>query len=164
MTTLFNPCGWNIGSGLNLDNSLNLTVANFQTTTTYTPVLRNAGIPPTTLTYTTQFGIYNQVGDTVTFSAQIKVNTFVLGAGNGDLVFVLPPVAAGAFAVAGLTSVQIEGCTLNSGCIHLDGIITSGETTMFISQNISGSAAINLPLSALSSGAVITVSGTYFVS
>lgn len=165
MVSLFNPCGWIIGNGLNLNMStLNLSVENFQSTTTYTPVLRNDGAPPTTLTYTSQFGIYNQIGNTVTFSAQVKVNSFVIGPGGGDIVFLLPPVAAGAFSVAGLVTVQVEGCTLNAGCISLNGIITSGESTMFISQNISGSSAVNIPLSALASGAVITASGTYFIS
>jgi hypothetical protein len=162
---LINPCGWIIGSGLNLDSgSLNLSVQNYTPTQTYTPVLRNSGAPPTTLTYTSQFGIYHTSGDTITFSAQVVVNTFVIGGGGGDIVFTLPPVAAGAFTVAGLVSVQVEGCAINAACQNITGLISSAASTMFISQNVSNGSAINLPLSALASGSKLSVSGIYFIS
>jgi len=142
------------------NNALNTPVVN---ATSYTPTITTSGTSPTTLTFSTQFGRYYAIGPLCHFVANIVVNAFTIGGGTGNIQVSIP-IAAGAFSPASLLNVQIQNCTIGVTTQSLNGTIASGASVLTISQNITIATVTPLPLSALSATAIITVSGTYFIS
>ncbi len=131
--------------------------------TSYTPVLATTGTVPTTLTFSTQFGRYQQIDGIIYFIGNVAVNAFVLGLGTGNLTFSLP-ITAGAFSPAGIIAVQLQNTTLGVTAQSLNGTIASGANVLTISQNITIAGVTPIPLSALSATSIVTITGLYFIS
>lgn len=62
---------------------------------TFTPVILQTGVAPTTMTYTTQTARYTKIGNLVNVDINIKINAFTLGAGTGTIAFSALPFTSG---------------------------------------------------------------------
>jgi hypothetical protein len=129
----------------------------------YSPILSTTGTAPTTLTFSTQFGRYQQIDGVIFFSANVVVSGFVLGLGTGNLTLSLP-VTAGSFSPAGILTVQCQNTTLGVTTQSLNGNIASGANVMTFSQTITIAGITPIPLSNLSATSIITVTGMYFIT
>lgn len=131
---------------------------------TWTPVITAATGAFTTLTYTNQSGKYTQIGNVVFFSYYIKVATFTIGTGSGNMRVSLPFTAASTLADSTRAQSSLEGIDLPGTPAGIAFYVIGGQAYGgFLATNDNAGATV-VQISALASGDELSASGFFWVS
>jgi len=135
-----------------------VTTTTFIAATSYTPALAFGG-GSTGITYGTRLGRYTQIGNMVTFSADITLTN--KGSSTGNATISLPVTAA-----AGVPTVELFlflGAITTTGTYNSLDITASGTTGLVVQVVASTGAATALTDAAFGNTTVLRVTGSYWV-
>jgi hypothetical protein len=139
----------------------------------FTPVITSSGTPGT-ITYTSQSGKYQRIGDIVNFQAEITVNT-ISGYGVGDSIRISIPVMCPYLTIGQpVPQVLMLGELLNTTGTNFDTFVTlqaGGTGTTGTNVDYAGifmktgatSNSTTMKFANITNGFKISYSGSYFV-
>jgi hypothetical protein len=128
---------------------------------TFTTTIITSGTAPTTLTYTTQLGIYTKVGRMVNVSIGAIINAFTLGAGTGNISLTTLPFASSSASTAVLACYTI-GVDWPAAS-YVIGYVGGSATTVVPYSITDNAGATQLTLAGLAATDQIFCSGSYEV-
>jgi hypothetical protein len=136
-----------------------VTTATFIASTSWTPVLAFGG-GSTGITYSTQAGTYQQVGNIVWVSATLVLTS--KGSSTGSATITGLPVAAVAGSLVNVGSIENATTTLPGGTSYFTCEITSGGNSISLSA-FGSSAASALADTNFANSSIIRLCAFYFV-
>jgi hypothetical protein len=145
-------------TGTTGQNSLNLDIMSFVAQTAWTPVLTFGG-GSTGLTYTTQTGTYMRFGRHIIYQMEIVLSA--KGSSTGTAVISGLPVTSLTGSSLTCAGVQFSNLTF-TGQVH--AAVSSNSTTIALSRNPSGGAAVNLTDTAFSNTTTLRLTGFYITA
>jgi hypothetical protein len=128
---------------------------------TFTTTIITSGVAPTTLTYTTQLGIYTKIGRMVNVSIGAIINAFTLGAGTGNISLTTLPFASSSASTAVLACYTI-GVDWPAAS-YVIGYVGGSATTVVPYSITDNTGATQLTLAGLAATDQIFCSGSYEV-
>ena len=145
--------GLALGSGTS-----NFTAVTYVPITSFTPVL-NCGGSPTGITYSTQSGYYQQIGNVVYFGIELILSS--KGSESGSATITGLPVAAASLDTEGTALVQ--NVTLTPTNLYSYYQISNATTTVLLYQNTIAGVQSALADTNFANNSEVFITGLYFV-
>jgi hypothetical protein len=128
---------------------------------TWSPTIRGSGTAGT-YELATDYTTYTKIGRQVTLNGQIKFGTSVTGGGTGYLQILGAPFTKAENTV-GVGSVRLININFTGDYVNMAFASLGATTTMFLSETVDNSTAIDLPISSAVANAEMQFTITYFV-
>ena len=128
---------------------------------TWAPTVRGSGTAGT-YELATDYTTYTKIGRQVTLNGQIKFGTSVTGGGTGYMQILGAPFTKVVNTV-GVGAVRLVGINYTGDFVSMAFASLGATTTLFLSETVDNSTAIDLPISAAVANAEIQFTITYFV-
>jgi hypothetical protein len=128
---------------------------------TWSPTIRGSGTAGT-YELATDYTTYTKIGRQVTLSGQIKFGTSVTGGGTGYMQILGAPFTKAANTVA-TGAVRLISINFTGDFVTMNFASLGATTTLFLSETVDNSTAIDLPISAAVANAEFAFTITYFV-